>query len=234
MTSTGNLSNKTSIVMVAHDVSATHRYITSAALGNIQKYTDREDYELIFVDDQTTGARTDNLNARYHTIDIDKTIEVKEDIGISACRNLGVEKSDPLTKYLCFIDNDMFIWEGWLPKLRSYLESGNWDAIYPHQGATTREFVKKSYEKEGRGNDDAGLILITREAFEKTGGWDEKFKSVYHDLAFRKRISRAGLRIWCTNQVIVTHLSGVTTFFSSKFNKNYSEEGDILHKRNEN
>jgi hypothetical protein len=233
MNTTGNLSNKTSIIMTAHDADGVYRYITSAAISNIQKYTDREDYELVLVDDLTGGAG-EELNERYHNINLDKHIKITKDIGISACRNLGAKESDPLTKYLCFIDNDMFVWEGWLSKLRSYLEAGKWDAIYPHQGATTREFVKESYEKEGRGNDDAGLILITREAFERTGGWDEKFKSVYHDLAFRKRMGRTGVSAWCTNQVIVTHLGGVTTFFSSKFDKNYSEEGNALYRKDKN
>jgi GT2 family glycosyltransferase len=217
--------------MTAYDKDGAMRLVTSAVLGNIQKYTDRNDYELIFIDDKTASS-VEDLNERYHNISIDKRINVTEDIGISACRNLGAKKSDPMTKYFCFIDNDVFVWEGWLPKLRSYLESGKWDAIYPHQGSTTREFVKESYKKEGRGNDDAGLILITREAFELTEGWDENFESVYHDLAFRKRMAAAGLSAWCTNQVLITHLGGATTFNSLKFNEKYQREGDILHGRN--
>lgn len=231
MNTTGNSPKKTSIIMVAFDKDYIHRHITSTALGNIQMFTDREDYEMILVDNEPT--RGGDLNRKYQLFYLDHHIVIDKDIGVSASRNIGAKTADPKSEYLCFIDNDVFVWEGWLPKLRAYLESGEWDAIWPHQCMTTREFVKNSYDPNSndQGNDDAGLILITRDAFEKTGGWDERFFSVYHDLAFRRRMSAAEIRVRATNRVIVTHLNGATTFDLEDFDKRIKKEGDALHGR---
>lgn len=216
--------DKTSIIMVAYDQDEVHRTITATALANIQKYTDRENYELILVDNKPIG----DFNRRHHLIDIDKHIKLDNDIGISASRNLGVKESNSITKYLCFIDNDVFVWEGWLNKLINQIETKNLDYIWPHQGYTTREFVKDSYQNDSAGNDDAGCVLIKRESFNRVGGWDEKYGSVHHELAFRRRLSGFGLKGFCTNQVIITHLSGITTFFSKDFDKKYAEEGKLI------
>ena len=213
--------------MVSYDRTPVHRNITSAALGNINMYTDKEDYELILIENEPLGA----LNQKYQLFTLDHYIIKDKDIGISASRNLGAKLADKKSEYFCFIDNDVFVWEGWLPKLRSYIENGKYDSMWPHQCSTTREFVKESYKKEAPGNNDAGLILISRKAFEKTGGWDERFFSVYHEAAFRKRMSDANVTTGCTNQVIITHLNGVTTFNLEDFDEKISREGDFLHNR---
>ena len=102
--------------------------------------------------------------------------------------------------------------------------------MWPHQCQTTRQFVKDSYKpgSTDQGNDDAGLILITREAFEKTGGWDERFFSVYHESAFRRKMSIANLKVKCTNRVIITHLNGSTTFSLKDFDETAGRESKIL------
>lgn len=226
MNTTGN-SLKTAIIMVSYDRTPIFRNITSTALGNIQMFTDREDYEMILVENEPLGA----LNRKYQLFFLDHHIVLDEDIGVSASRNMGAKAASSDIGYYCFIDNDVFVWEGWLPKLRFYLESGNWDAVCPHQCQTTREFVKRSYEEEEPGNDDAGLLLMTKEAFERTGGWDERFFSVYHDAGFRKRMGAVGIRKYCTNQVIISHLNGATTFNLKDFRKKLKKEGDALHNR---
>lgn len=213
--------------MVSYDRTPVHRNITSAALGNIQMYTDKEDYEMILVENKPLG----ELNRKYQLFFLDHHIIKDRDIGVSASRNLGTKIADSKSEYFCFIDNDVFVWEGWLLGLRAYLESGLWDAVWPHQCQTTREFVKESYKpnSDDSGNDDAGLILITREAFEKTGGWDERFFSVYHDAAFRRRMSKAEIKIKCTNRVIITHLNGATTFNLEDFEEKMKKESKALH-----
>lgn len=220
--------DKTSIIMASYDTTQTHRYVTSAALGNIQKFTDRDQYELIFVDanPSTKGL----MNYKYHKIDIDKYIDLETDPGISACRNIGAKESDPENKYICFMDNDVFVHEGWLPKLIEIMKKRNLGYIFPQQGQTSREFVKQSYIQEANGNDDAGFILITREAFDKTGGWDERFGSVYHELGFRRRLGKYGILGFSSNQMVMTHISGITTFESPKFQEWYSKEGEEVNK----
>ena len=45
--------------------------------------------------------------------------------------------------------------------------------------------------------------MMTREHFNKTGGWDERFKTIYMDLMFRRRFKG---RVHCTAKCIITHI----------------------------
>ncbi len=220
--------DKTSIIMASYDTTKTHRYVTSAALGNIQKFTDRDQYELIFVD--ANPSTKELMNYKYHKIDIDKYIDLEVDPGISACRNIGAKEANPEYKYICFIDNDIFVNEGWLDTLIKVMNKHNVRYIRPNQGQTSRELIKQSYLEEGPGQDDAGLILMTREAFNESGGWDERFGSVYHDLGFRRRLGQHNIQGISTNQTVMTHISGITTFDSPKFDDWYSKEGEEINK----
>ena len=202
--------DKTSIVMTAFNQDALQVQITSAVLGNISKYTDREDYELILVDQ---GNPPPDLNHRHHCIDIDKHIKIPH-IGMSAAMNRGYKESNPDYPYVCFIHNDVFVWEGWLSTLRGFIEKDPTTIMMPHQGPSTRENIKNSYlEENPRGNDDAGLIMMTKETFKKTGGWDERFKSVYQDGAFRLRFPKSH---WCTGKVLITHIGSINMYTSEQ------------------
>lgn len=214
--------------MASYDILRIHRYVTSAALGNIQKFTDPEDYELIFVD--ANPSTKDFMNYKYHLIKIDKYIDLETDPGISACRNIGAKHADPDNGYICFIDNDVFVNEGWLDTLKKVMKKHNARYVLPQQGQTTREFIKKSYIEEHPGQDDAGLMLMTREAFDITGGWDERFGSVYHELGFRKKLGQHHIHGVNTNQTVMTHISGITTFDSPKFDEWYAKEGAEINK----
>ena len=199
----------TSIVMCAFDEEHWQRSITCKSLECIRKFTDTEEYELILVD---TGLSTD-MNIPYYRWNIikpDKWIQVG-DIGFSAAINLGVKESSPDTKYIISMHNDVFVQEGWLPKLRKYIEGGNYDVVYPDQIARTRENMKEIYDgKRPLGYDESGMQMMKKEDFLKIGGWDEDFKSVYQDAAFMSKKNSASLRMYCTTDTIITHLGSVT------------------------
>lgn len=224
--------NKTSIIVVAYDTIRLQRWVTSACLGNIARYTDRDDYELIFVDQSPKGKSAGALNERHHCIDIDKHIKVDGNIGASAAANLGAKSATG--KYICFLHNDVFVWEGWLSTLRSFIEKDICEIVIPHQGASTREHVKQFYKnkmEDSRGNDDAGLVMMTRETFNKTGGWDERIKSIYPELAFRRRwVGRS----YCTSKVLITHICCGTLWAWSNEEEQaaYAEEAPIINNPN--
>ena len=221
--------NKTTIIIVAYDTIRLQRQITSACLGNISRYTNRDEYELIFVDQYLNGKSAGDLNTKFHHIDIDKHIKVEEHIGSSAAANLGAKNADPETKYLCFMHPDVFVWEGWLPTLRSFIEKGQIEIVMPHQSASDREQIKAFYQEENpRGNDDAGLIMMTKNAFEKSGGWDERLKSIYQDLAFRRRWKDS---YWCTAKCLITHIGCGTLYAwtAEEERAAYSREAPIIN-----
>ena len=213
----------TSIIVVAWDLNRIQRQITSACLGNISKYTDREDYEFIFIDQCN---KKENLDNRHNVIDIDKYIKLANNIGMSAAMNLGYKNSNSDYKYICFMHNDVFVPDNWLKKMVEIAEKTG-QAVMPCQGHIDRNYVKKAYIEESfRSNDDAGMILMTKEAFKKTGGWDERFKTIYQDVPMRMRIGS----FVCTNQVIITHIGAVSYSVSEEVeNEAYTREGPIFN-----
>ena len=215
----------TSIIMATYDNHALLRRITSASLHNIEKYTDKEDYELILVDNEFNDA---SLDKRYHRWDLDYYIFNEKDKGYSASCNQAAELAKG--EYLCFIHNDVFVWEGWLPKLREYLEKDICDVVWPHQGPTPRDYVKESYEKDLQANDDAGITFMRRSDFDMVGGWDERFFGALNEIAFRRKYTSKGLRTLSTSRVIITHIGGgVALADQERFQKQYGDEGKILH-----
>jgi len=226
--------NKTSIIMCAYDVENRYqRWITSTAIDNIQRYTNRDEYELILVDNEPRW----ELDTKLHHLEIDKHIRLKKDIGYSRSMNYGFKKSNPDYNMCCFIHNDVFVWEGWLPKLIECLDKYETDIIIPNQGVILRQDVLDSYEDKGRQLDnDAGVMLMTKETFKKTGGWPRELKSIFHDGGFRKKIAIAGLRLVPTrNEVLITHPGTTTCWLSDdNFYKNRQREGIIFNKMERN
>jgi len=223
--------DRTTIVMCAFDEEHWQRSITCKALECIRKFTDTEEYELILVD---TGPSLDQ-NIPYYRWDIikpDKWLK-PGDIGFSAAMNLGVKESSPDTKYVVSMHNDVFVQEGWLPKLRKFLEEGRCEVIYPDQIARTRENMKKIYAgKQPQGYDESGLQMMSKENYIKCGGWDEDFKSVYQDAAFISKKNNANLRMYCTTDTIITHLGSVTyAKYGENKNIHKSNEAKILRER---
>ena len=220
-----DINKLTSIIMVACDIHPLLRRITSAALHNIEKYTDKEDYELILVDNEIDDR---SLDTRYHRWDLDHYIFNEKDMGYSASNNQGAKIA--VGKYLCFIHNDVFVWEGWLRGLRNLVENGISDIAWPHQGPTPREYVKKSYNEDLQANDDAGIIFMRKSDFEKVGGYDERFRGALNDKAFRDKCSSYGLSFRSTSRTIITHIGAAMHLADpDRFFKQVDEETKILH-----
>lgn len=211
----------TSIIFTAYDMTNTMRLITQAALQNIIKYTNEEEYELIFIDTIPIGAESLLFN-RYYSDEIFKLnlrpdrkwikryVKDEPDPGQYACYNIGAKEATG--DYLCFFQNDVFVNEGWLKVLRYYLENDLADVVFPDQQAKERAFVKASYKfkmdslKSGQGARDAGILMLTKEAFAKLGGWNENIKVHYGERDIYERIGKLGLRERLTNKTMITHL----------------------------
>ena len=220
--------------MNAYDLTKIQRQITTAAMGNIQKYTDTDDYEFILMDN---GTQT-YIDTKYNCIELDQHIVNEEDIGYSASMNLGAKKSNSDFPYVCFIHNDVFVHEGWLSKLLKHLTDKRIDGrladiVVPSQGYMTRQQVLDSYANKIKTLDnDAGLMLMSKESFKKTGGWDERMKSIYQDYVFRRKgIKDSGLQFRQTSDVIITHIGYATIGLDDdKFDRTVEAEGSIVEK----
>ncbi len=179
------------------------------AIANVTKFTDTDEYEMIVVDPKPKYPIRDD----YKVLKIDEHLRIDKDPGYTGGMNLGasVAKGD----YLVFIQNDVFVHEGWLPGLRQYLESGKYNVVWPDQVPRDRAYVKATYDRgpfepeslvAGR---DAGLIMMTKDIFDKSGGWDPEL-GLLAEKDFYQRLSNAGAHWTDTNKVIITHIMAAT------------------------
>jgi len=225
---------RTSIILTTYDSTPLMRKITSACIASINKYTD--DYELIVVDNKPVEV---GFNEREHLVKIDKHVINEENVGCSAGNNQGAALADPESKYICFIQSDVFVSDGWLPKLQRYLEDN--DVVLPHQGPIKREeYVKwrdMTFEEVNKeqGNDDGGLILMTMEAWKKTEGWNENLKYLWHDLGFKFNMAKAKLTMKKAAEPVIIHIGGAAAIVDPEALKQmYTDENDyaneVIHK----
>lgn len=181
--------------------------MTMASIANITRYTDPKEYELILMsNDEKFPVRDD-----YKVLKID-TYWKTQGYTYTQAMNLGAEKAT--YDILAFIQNDVFVWEGWLKNLRYYIEKQITDCIFPDQCPRDREFVKKSYsmnyeEAMKYGSRDAGLFLIRKDAFKKTGGWNEEL-TLLAEKDFYERMGNNGVRMNDTCKVMISHIMAAT------------------------
>lgn len=207
-----------SIILNSYSPLKSQRHSDMACIADIRRFTDAE-VEIIIIDnDQTHRFRDD-----YGVLAPYLLIENKGNKNVYASYNQGAEIATG--DKLMFIQNDVFVHERCVDKLSVYLDS--WDVAYPQQIELSRERVKSLYEiADGEiapfGWRDAGLLAITREAFDKTGGWDDRYHNMLGDRAFYQRIDEAGLTWTSATNAIVTHIKAGSNL--SKSDELYNQE----------
>ena len=217
-----------SIILNCYDVSRVQRHMTQQCIACIRKYTDG-DYELIIVDNEPTMDF-------YHEYDVYKPykyikVEPKENVYQSYNRGAKAAKGD----ILMFIQNDVFVHERTINKLAIYLEE--YDVAFPQQYPITREEVLRIYELyDGQvgeiGQRDAGLIAITRKAFERCGGWDERYHNLLGEKALFDRWDTHGISWMDRTNAFVTHIMAANNLSKDKELYNKEMEHDALIRDN--
>lgn len=228
---------KTSIIYTCFNPNRVLAQISMATLANIRRYTEPDEYELIVIDCVPKAEMLDDYGALKLGSD-GHHVKTETDPGYCEAMNMGAKLATG--DYLCFVENDIFLFEDWLPNLRYYLDNDLADVIIPDQVPRTREemlkFRKMTFEEAmSPGIQEQGLMMIKKEIFEKTGGWDGRFREVYGWAAFKVRLTKLSPspRIFTTLKVQMSHIAGLTYFFSAegdsqRFDKATSVEAKIL------
>lgn len=195
----------TTVIVIGYHETPLSAHITMLCLSNITKYTDTEDYELILIEDLPKY----NVRDDYHVLKIDNHIILDRRATYSEKINIAAEQANG--EYLAIVQNDVFVWEGWLKDLRYYLENGLGEAIIPAQFPQSRENILKSYDmtmEEGlnMGARDACMIMITADAFKRTGGFNPDLR-ILQEADFYERMSVAGVNQITTNKVQISHMT---------------------------
>lgn len=189
-----------------------------AAVAAIRKFTD-PGFEIIIIDNcQIHRFRDDYGVLAPYTL-----VENSENKTVYESYNQGAELAKG--EYLVFTQSDVFVNERAINKLVRYLEK--FDVAYPQQIEHTREEIKHLYntpdgEQTDFGYRDAGMLAITRKAFDKTGGWDGRFRNLLGEAAFYEKIDKAGLTWTANTNAIITHIMAGNNL--SKEDKLYNEE----------
>lgn len=201
---------KVSIIVSCFNNTRTATHMSMLCIDHIRKFTDEEDYELIIVDPAPKFPIRDD----YKTLKLEecKWVRSDHDIGYTRGMNMGAALAD--NPVLVFIQNDVFVHEGWLKDLLWYIENG-YEAVFPDQVPRDRAYVLASYKREHgdieakKGGRDAGLLMITKDAFMRSGKWDETL-STLAERDFYERMGKAGVNWTDTNKVLITHVMAAT------------------------
>lgn len=213
-----------SIILNSYSPLKSQRHSDMACIADIRRFTDAE-VEIIIVDNDKTHRFRDDYGvlAPYFLFDFTGNVYASYNYGASMARG---EK-------LIFIQNDVFVHERTIDKLAVYLDK--WDVCYPQQIELSREQVKRIYatpdgEPVGFGWRDAGLLAITREAFDRSGGWDERYQNMLGEAAYYDRIDKAHLTWTDQTNAIVTHIKAGTNLSkdSELYNKEMKHDAELL------
>lgn len=197
----------TSIILTSYIQTPFQAHMTMASIANITRYTNVDEYELILMSDSEKFPVRDD----YKVLKIDKYIK-SNGWGYTKSMNEGAKLAKG--EYLVFMQNDVFVFESWLIDLRDYLEMELAECIIPDQMPRSRDFVLQSYgmnhvEAMNYGSRDAGLLMIRKCAFERTGGWDER-QSLLAEKDFYQRMANAGVNQRDTCRVMISHIMAAT------------------------
>jgi GT2 family glycosyltransferase len=230
----------TSIIMTDKIRNKTEAHMTMMAIDMIGKFTNTDEYELIVVDPEPTEAIRDD----FKVLPRFKHLKPSPDPDYASCMNLGAKEATG--DYLVFIQNDVFVMEGWLPGLRQYLESGKFDVVFPDQIPRSRKYVLETYALdpfdprilggEYVGARDAGLIMMTREIFDKVGGWGEGM-SLLAERDMYERLQTVPMRQAQTTKVYIAHIMGATNWEQhsndyQSYNKRMTKDANKLNHEN--
>lgn len=214
-----------SCILNSYSPLKSQRHADIACVADLRRFTDAE-IEIIIVDnDQTHRFRDDyGVLAPYTLIE-------QKNMNVYASYNKGAEIATG--DKLMFIQNDVYVHERCIDQLAVYLD--NWDVAFPQQLELSRAQVKSLYKlKDGEmaefGWRDAGLLAITREAFDKVGGWDDRYQNMLGEAAFYRKMENAHLTWTDRTNAIVSHVKAGTNLSkdSETYNKEMEHDAQIL------
>lgn len=215
-----------SVILNSYSPQKWQRHSDIACVADIRRFTDSE-LEIIIVNNDNSYRFRDDYGvlAPYTLLDFQGNVYESYNYG---AKHASGDK-------LMFIQNDVYVHEGCIDKLSVYLDK--WDVAYPQQIELSREQVKQLYEtKDGElapfGWRDAGLLAITKEAFDKTGGWPEEFRNLLGEAAYYRRIDEVELSWTDRTNAIVTHIKAATNLSKDDdlYNQEMEHDSNILNR----
>lgn len=195
---------KASIIMAVYN----QLNYTKLCAQSIQRYTDMP-YELIIIDNGSRDGTGEFLKSLHASV-----ITNAENRGCAIAWNQGIKSAKG--DYLCILNNDTVVTEGWLSRLISLMEKGNYSVVSPAITEGPLYYDLEAYALDFtracrnliRKGANACCMLIRRETFERVGLFDEQFIYGGHeDIDFFWRCQQARLSMATTGSCLIHHFS---------------------------
>lgn len=225
------INQKCAIIIACHNISN----ITRRCLESIDRNTSFP-YRVIVVDNGSDQRTRDYLNS-IEGIDL---IEMCYNSGVAKARNEGIKKAQEMedVEYICLLDNDVEVYEGWLEALVRHLNSNeNFGMVGPVTTSATgpQSMVKTSWVGKyshdeiisilsNRGAGESQEIkylnrfcqVFPKKLIQSIGYLDESFGLIgWEDQDFCRRITNAGLKLSVLKNVFVFHQGHSTCTYNS-------------------
>jgi len=220
--------------------------IQEHCLDNIAKYSSSEeyDYELILVD----NASEDGVTMMMNHADI--YVRNKENLGCSGGWNQGLRVSNG--EYIVIMNNDVYIYDGWLDGLINPLKNKNigfstpdvlqhlaeFKDIHPKDFASLNEEAQDKtnvnvfFPFRKREDGFGSLFAARRELYNAIGTFDENFKfGMFEDRDMWIRAHDAGYKKIRTQGCWISHIGNATFGKLPNNEQIYLDNRDYLHSK---
>lgn len=186
--------------------------ITEKFLELFASNTKSQSYNLIMIDNGSTDGTSEFLSSYFSDKKENITLVLnKENLGVIGGRNMGYALflSDP-TEYLCFLDNDQFVRQGWLEQYQEFMSKNNYDLVGADAWLMDSSFMPRyNCKKTGEPFTYVGCggMMCKKEVVDKIGMFDEQFNPAYfEDPDFNFRARKAGFKIGWNSLAKIEHM----------------------------
>lgn len=205
--------------------------VLSPCLEALERNTRHQPYEVILLDNGSTEQGIEEIAAKYPKV---KVLRSPVNWGFAKGNNLAAR--DARGEYLVFLNNDTLPQPGWLEALvRMATEHQNCglvgsrlmnpDGSIQHIGGyfvpEVRTFMSpyRGYPTDAPGVlvprecevYIACCLLVRRDAFDRGGGFDERFQQGFEDFDLCLTIREQGSTLWYCPESVVTHFAETST-----------------------
>ena len=193
--------------------------------------SDYNNYEIIVVD-CLTKELNDTIGKRFPGSGKIKVVHFDRDIGAAASHNVGAIISDPKSKYLVFMDDDIIVTRDWLRNLVKYMEKSSKIGVVQAKLLSMRDPSKMDHlglaldmlgtwftaygEDASKFNNplqifaaSSATMITRRDVYFEVGGFDSSYFIYDDDTDYSWRVRLRGYAILYSPEAVVYHKGGL-------------------------
>jgi GT2 family glycosyltransferase len=210
----------------------------------------RDSLEVIVVDNGSSDGSVDFIRAEHPAV---RVLANDENVGFARANNQAAETATG--HYLALLNNDMRLEPSWVRRMVACLEEApsdvvcagslilNWDGSLIDFGGATLAFNGIGFQKHAQAPLDAaplprreamlfacgGALMVERDVYLETGGFDEDYFAYLEDVDFGWRLWVLGFRVLFCPEAVVYHRHNATSNQFDSYRKAVLIERNALY-----